>query len=388
MKTSFIGCWCHMRIYAVQASHLRKPLEKLIGSDIPVITSNCGCYYTNVPSVLKSFFNYKKSLTSPDVTFLKLPHFRVKKDSRIGFILRRAYRGMSERTRGRLYAKKTRDKDIVHFHQSADAFGYDPLKWFLRFAKNKTVVTIYGLSPIQKERPELNQIYNCASAVIVSTNYMKQHLVGCGVLAEKIHVIPYGATAKPIPQAKREGAIMFAGSPLIDVKGFIYLASALKMLKDEGKPIRLKMHGYYMPGHQEWAADVSKKEGIDDLIDWLSFHSVDELIDSYQKSMCSVIPYTEYPGCFPVTVAMANGVPVVASDAMGIPEYLADGGGIVVESRSADKLAGALRKIRDDESLRVSLGKQGRAVAEKRFAWDVLAHQTFQVYKQVLESGK
>jgi glycosyltransferase involved in cell wall biosynthesis len=377
-----------MRIYAIQASHLRVPLSELTGSDIPVITSNCGCFYTNAPSALKSFFNYKKLLTSQDVTFLKTPHFRVKKDSKIGFLVRRAYRGVAERSRGRQFAKRTRNKDIVHFHQSADAFGYDSLKWYLRYAKNKTVVTIYRLSPVQEERPELNKIYNQADAVIVSTNYMKQHLVNYGVLPEKLHVIPYGATAKPIPQVKKEGAIMFSGSPLIDVKGFVYLASALKMLKDEGKPIRLKMHGYYMPGEKEWAVDIVNKEGIEDLIEWLSFSSVDDLIDGYQKSMCSVIPYTNYTPCFPITVAMANGVPVVASDAMGTPEYLGDGGGIIVRQKSAEALADALRKIRDDEPLRVSLGKQGRAIAEKRFAWEVLARQTFDIYKQVLEGGK
>lgn len=387
MKVGFISCWCHLRIYAVQASHLRKSLETLVGNEIPVLTSNCGCFYTNAPTALKSFFNYKTILTSTDVTFLKMPHFRLKRESKIGYILRKAYRGISEKRRGRLYAKKTKDMDVVHYHQSADAFGYDALKWFLRYAKNKVVVMIYGLSPVQKEHPELNQVYNQADAVIVSTNYLKQHLIGCGVIPDKLHVIPYGATIKPLAQVEREGAIMFAGSPLINVKGFTYLASALKMLKEEGRPIKLKMHGFYMPGHQEWAKDIAIKEGVDDLIEWVSFASVDELIDTYQKSMVSVSPYTEYPGCFPITVAMANGVPVVGSDSMGIPEYLAEGGGIVVKSRSAEALADALRKIRDDSSLRASLGEQGRAIAEKRFAWQVLAAQTYKVYERVLGNG-
>jgi glycosyltransferase involved in cell wall biosynthesis len=377
-----------MRIYSVQSSHLRVPLQKLTGSDIPVITSNCGCFYTNAPSALLSFFNYKKVLTSQDVTFLKLPHFRLKKESKIGNFLRRSYRGVSERKRGRAFAKMTRDKDIVHFHQSADAFGYDPLKWYLRYAKNKTVVTLYRLSPVQEERPELNRIYNQLDAVIVSTDYMKQHLVKCGVLPEKLHVIPYGATAKPMYQGAKEGAVMFAGSPLVNVKGFEYLAPALRALKDEGKPIRLKLHGFYMPGEKEWAVEIAQKGGIEDLIDWLSFSSYDDLIDAYQKSACCVIPYTDYTPCFPITVAMANGVPVVASDAMGMPEYLSDGGGVMVKAKSAEALADALRKVRDDGALRISLGKQGRAIAEKRFAWDVLAQQTYQVYKQVLNGGK
>jgi glycosyltransferase involved in cell wall biosynthesis len=385
MKVGFVGCWCHLRIYAVQASHLRGPLEKLTGNEIPVTTSNCGCFFTD-PNVFKSMSNYERLLTSQDATYLKLPYLRSKKDSRMGQFFRGVYRAFAEPARGFQYAWKTRDKDIVHFHQSADSFGYDSLKWLLRFARNKVVVTIYRLSPLQEERQKVNKIYNRADAVIVSTDYMKQHLVGCGVLPEKLHVIPYGGASKPISQAKRDGAIMFSGSPLIDVKGFDYLARALRILKDEGKPIRLKLHGFYTAGHKEWAIDIVKKEGIEDLIEWISFRTVDDLIDAYQGSMCSVIPYTAYNGCFPVTVAMANGVPVIGSDAMGIPEYLADGGGIIVESKSAEKLADALRKVHDDEALRASLGKQAKAVAEKRFAWDVLARQTFLVYQQTLQS--
>lgn len=388
MNVGFVGCWCHMRIYSVQAAHLREPLKKLVGEDIPVFTSNCNCFYEGLPSILKSFSTYKELLTTQDVAFYKLPHLRLKKDSKFGYVSRRAVRGLTERRRGRHYAKVLRDKDIAHFHQSADAFGYDSLKWFLRSAKNKTVVTIYRLSPQQEESPQLNQIYNQVDAVIVSTDYMKQHLVKCGVLPEKLHVIPYGATAKPIYQGTKEGAVMFAGSPLVNVKGFEYLAPALRALKDEGKPIRLKLHGFYMPGEKEWAVEIAQKGGIEDLIDWLSFSSYDDLIDAYQKSACCVIPYTDYTPCFPITVAMANGVPVVASDAMGMPEYLSDGGGVMVKAKSAEALADALRKVRDDGALRISLGKQGRAIAEKRFAWDVLAQQTYRVYKQVLNGGK
>jgi glycosyltransferase involved in cell wall biosynthesis len=383
MKVGFVGCWCYLRIYAVQASYLKEALEKLTKSDIPVLTSNCGCFFSG-PNILKSLSNYERLMTSPGATYLKLPYLRSKKDTKSGFLMRGAYRSIAERMRGRLYAKGTRDKDIIHFHQSADSFGYDSLRWLLRYAKNKKVVTIYRLSPIQEEKPELNNVYNRADAVIVSTNYLKQHLVNCGVSAEKLHVIPYGGASKPIQPFKREGAIMFAGSPLIDVKGFVYLASALKMLKAEGKPIRLKMHGFYTAGHKEWAIEIAKKEGIEDLIDWVSFQSVDDMVNTYQKSMCSVIPYTEYNGCFPVTVAMANGVPVVGSDAMGIPEYLSEGGGIIVKSRSAEAIADALRKIRDDEELRSVLGNQAREIAERRFAWDVLADQTFRLYRQVL----
>ena len=127
---------------------------------------------------------------------------------------------------------------------------------------------------------------------------------------------------------------MFAGSPLIDVKGFQYLISALRLLKEQGSQINLKLHGFYMAGHKEWAIKIARNEGVEEMITWLNINSEDELHDTYQRSLCCVIPYLDYPGCFPATVAMANGTPIIASDAMGLPEHI-NGAGLVVKARSS-----------------------------------------------------
>jgi len=375
-----------MRIYAIQASHLRNSLENIMNEKIKVITSNCACYYTSIPAVFTSLFNYKKSLTNSRASFISFPYFQIKKGSSIGYIVRAFYGKMSDPVRGYAFAKATADFDIAHFHQSGEAFGYDSLKYFFKFAnKNKKVVTIYRLSPIQKEKPETNNIYNSADAIIVSTEYSKKMLSEFGVKTQKIHVIPYGAMLPSIASKKRDGAIMFAGSPLINVKGFEYLAGALKILKDEGTPLRLKLHGYYMAGHREWAIDIAKKEGIEDLLEWLSFGSEDELIAAYQSSLVCVIPYTDYPGCFPVTVAMANAVPVITTNSMGIPEYI-NSAGLIVRTKSVEELASALRRIVNEEELRTSLGNKGRLIAEQRFAWPVIAQNVFAVYQEILRN--
>lgn len=383
MKVAFIGCWSHMRIYAIQTNHVRNTMEEMTGQSIKTVTSNCGCFYENARTAIKSFTNYRDGLTDQNVVFIKLPHFRMKTGAGLGTLARGAYRAVSEPYRSGRFAKLTEGFDLVHFFQSADAFGYDTLKPFLRRVKGrKTVVTIYRASPIQTERPEVNSFYNEADAVIVSTDYMKRFLVSAGVREEKLHVIPYGASTVELKKTERKGAIMFAGSPLVDVKGFVHLARAMRMLKDQGLSIPLSMHGYYMPGHKEWAIAVAEKEGVTDLVNWVSFKSEDQLIEGYQNSMMCVIPYTGYPGCFPVTVAMANGTPVVASDAVGIPEYV-DGSGLIVKSGSAEELAAAMRKLHDDAGLQRRLSSESRAIAEKKYAWNVVTRKTLDVYAVV-----
>jgi glycosyltransferase involved in cell wall biosynthesis len=138
-----------------------------------------------------------------------------------------------------------------------------------------------------------------------------------------------------------------------------------------------------MPGHREWAESIAKEEGIQDLITWLNCANEEELRQEYQKSRCCVIPYTDYPGCFPVTMAMANSTPVIVSDAMGLPEYVKDGGGLTVQSRSVHDLAEALQKIQTDNNLHKQLSCQCRDIAEKNFAWDVVSRNLHNVYSSI-----
>jgi glycosyltransferase involved in cell wall biosynthesis len=96
--------------------------------------------------------------------------------------------------------------------------------------------------------------------------------------------------------------------------------------------------------------------------------------------------------------AMACGTPVVASAVGGIPEVVSDGEtGYLVdpdlsleppyEPRSAaqfaQRLAAALNRLLTDPALCQRLGQQGRAWAEERFSWRVVAQQTLDLYRRL-----
>jgi L-malate glycosyltransferase len=71
-----------------------------------------------------------------------------------------------------------------------------------------------------------------------------------------------------------------------------------------------------------------------------------------------------------VVEAMACGVPVVVSDAGGLPEVVMAGeSGLVVSRDDPAALAAALQRLLDDASLRQRLGRAGRARAQAAYAW-------------------
>jgi glycosyltransferase involved in cell wall biosynthesis len=71
-----------------------------------------------------------------------------------------------------------------------------------------------------------------------------------------------------------------------------------------------------------------------------------------------------------VVEAMACGVPVVVSDAGGLPEVVVAGeSGLVVPRDDPAALAAALQNLIDDAPLRQRLGQAGRARAKAEYAW-------------------
>ena len=85
--------------------------------------------------------------------------------------------------------------------------------------------------------------------------------------------------------------------------------------------------------------------------------------------------------------AMACGVPVVASAVGGLIDTVVDGvTGVHVPPRSPQHLAGALRCLLADPTVRRRLGAAGARRARRRYGWSRVASSTIGVYGELLAS--
>jgi glycosyltransferase involved in cell wall biosynthesis len=86
----------------------------------------------------------------------------------------------------------------------------------------------------------------------------------------------------------------------------------------------------------------------------------------------------------PAAEAMGCEVPVVASDAGGLPEVVEDGvTGLVVPRGDSGALAGAIGSLLADPERRRRMGQAGRARALRLFDWDRSAEQFEGLYREV-----
>ena len=111
-----------------------------------------------------------------------------------------------------------------------------------------------------------------------------------------------------------------------------------------------------------------------------------ELAAIYRDSLCTVIPST-FPEALGLTSleAQASGVPVVVSNAGGLPETVDAGkSGLIFENGNAAQLGEAVLSIIGNPSRRKDMGEAARAWAMKTFSWDVIAAQLERTYLEAM----
>jgi len=252
------------------------------------------------------------------------------------------------------------------------AEGYDfPTRWYVR--------------------PVLKRTLLAASALTAISEDCKHHALNAGARESLISVVMNGADLRrfsPAPE-KQQGEsrfgprMVFACRQLFPRKGIRFLIEAVSRLRPKYPDISLMIagDGFERPKLEALAAEL----GVADRTTFLGWMANKDLPQYFRGSVLSVIPSLEEGFGIPAAEAMGCEVPVVASDAGGLPEVVADGQtGFVVPKGEVGALADAMDRLLGDPALRERMGKAGRVRALERFDWDRTVEQLDQVYDRVL----
>ncbi|MDR3553675.1 MAG: glycosyltransferase family 4 protein [Syntrophobacteraceae bacterium] len=374
MNVRIISCW-FATSYGASCAGLRSALEKKLGREVGIITSNCGC--GDPVEKNRVFYNMR-------CDYFEFPHITYYKSSNlIKYELRNAARRLLYRERARRYLRLGCGADLLHFQQILNAFGSVAVfNWLSLPSKAARVVTVHELDPYQVDRPKNNLNYNKADRVIVHSGEIKDRLVAYGVHEDIIDIVGHGVEVRELPDGPREGIIYYAGHKMASGKGFETLLKALALVKSRIGPQtpRLRIHGHYGTAIPEYGLRLVEENGLKENVQWLNQISVEQIIEEYQKAMICTLPYTASFAGMPAVTAMANGVPVIATRRAGLPEHLGDAG-VWMEDNDVQGLADSLLHLLGNESLRRRLAMAGRQRAERMFSWDIIAESTLKSYQ-------
>lgn len=216
-------------------------------------------------------------------------------------------------------------------------------------------------SPAKLERKD--EELRLADAIVVASSFTKSTLAQMPGLNAPIHVVPYGApaVARQPREASRNGPlrVMFAGS-LTQRKGVSYFLKACEMMRgavevtivgrkptDQCAPLEaaVKKHRYIVSvPHHEMLAEMARQ-------DVLVFPSLFEGFGLV------------------ILEAMAQGVPVITTEATAGPEVITDGeDGFLVPIRDANAIAVKLDQLATDRERLRAMSVAAHAKAA-RLGW-------------------
>jgi len=239
---------------------------------------------------------------------------------------------------------------------------------------------LVGLYPFLVEKMFLKTIKN----LITSAEQIRCDIERISPLRKSVS-IPNGVSEDwydLIPQ--EEAFILFLGRIDIYMKGLDILIESFAQV-DNCPHMVLKIAGGGKPFEVLKLKNLIELSGKKDQIEYLGKVSEEEKKELMRKCQFLVMP-SRFEG-WGITGMEANaaGKPVLGTKIKGLSEaVLHNETAILVEPENPNKLTVALKKLLDNQEVRMQLGKQGRRWA-KQNSWPAVAAKQYKFYESVLE---
>jgi glycosyltransferase involved in cell wall biosynthesis len=227
-----------------------------------------------------------------------------------------------------------------------------PCLGFINRADKWPGIRFTSLAAFRREQAVNKQL----AAIVVGSEYMKQHIVAHGFDAEKIKVNPLYSLSPLLtqPDFDSRDIFLFVGQ-LVRGKGVDVLLHAYAAL-DNAPPLVICGSGRQQEEFRHLAASL----GVQAQVQWAGRIPQEELAAYYKRAQAVIMP-SRVPETFGLAglEAMAYQVPVIATEVGGISQWLQHGRtGLAVPPNDAAALQQAMQKLIDAPALRAALGAQ------------------------------
>ena len=230
-----------------------------------------------------------------------------------------------------------------------------------------------------------------ARHIICPSPYVRTILAGKakGHLYDVEHAIdPWWFDVENRPQGQQ---FLYLAS-LTRRKRLLDLIEAFKMVRKQFPDARLRVAGdppKGNPGDMEYYKQVRQcitALGLDDAVNFVGYLGRDRLIAEFEQAIGMVLPSAQETAPIAVNMAMAAGLPVVATRVGGVPWLIQDGvTGYLTDVGNVQGLAEALLRLLSDPELARQMGARARQSAWKRFHPIVVGRNTWAVYRHILD---
>lgn len=193
-------------------------------------------------------------------------------------------------------------------------------------------------------------------------------------LARRTHLVYNGVPGSPVTHAPGQGLRILLVGRISPRKGTDVAVRALALLKRDGIDATLDLVGSIFPGYEWFEAEIDALIQAGDLAGAVRRNGFQaDVRDAYARADVAIVPSRVEPFGNTSVEAQLAGVPVIVTDAQGLPETVSFGAasgprGAVVPAGDAEALAAELRKIAENPDAATERARLATAEAAGLFA--------------------
>lgn len=240
-------------------------------------------------------------------------------------------------------------------------------------ARGHRLLASFHLPPSEMAHSDYRWVRKIDAAILVSNT--QRPFFERLLPSERIFVVQHGVDTSFFHPGRdrppgREPVCVTVGSHLRD---FQTLARTMRVLWRDSPGLRLVVVGLT-------ASEESLHGGLDDDRVTIMDRLTDEgLRQVYRSASVGLFAFRDATTSIAVLEAMACGLPIVATNVGGLPEYVDRSAGILVAPGDAEALASGVRSLLEDVSFAARMGMAARREAERR-DYRVIAQRMREVY--------
>jgi glycosyltransferase involved in cell wall biosynthesis len=245
--------------------------------------------------------------------------------------------------------------------------------------------------PWRFKRPISRLVLTSADAVIALTEHMKREMQKTS--NRSIHVIPTGVDPSRFEGVSKDHArdklhlgqeakvIIYVGR-LCPIKGLEYLIKAMRLIKDEENDARLVLVGEGEErGHLE---GLVSQLGLKECTTFTGKVPNEAVPEHMAAGNVFVLPSLSEGFPLVVLEAMAAGLPIVATNVGGIPEFIVNAeNGFLVEPKDPEQIAEKVCLLLGDDELRRRISENNKEKA-RDYSWENIIDRLEHVYTDAL----
>ncbi len=228
-----------------------------------------------------------------------------------------------------------------------------------------------------------NKLFLPAPSIVAVSETLRQALIAKGIDKSKISVINNGveltefypgtADRKTLGLPENVTLALFVGDIKLPRKNLETLLQALKCLPNVHLAVAGKLPGSPYP-------KLAEELGLSDRVHFLGFRR--DIAEIMRGVDLFVVPSRYDTFGLVVLEAMASGLPVITTKAMGVAALVTPESGIVLsDTEDVDALTDAIAQITANPGLGKAMGQAGMAIA-KNHSWNSTASKYLDLFEQ------